>query len=380
MAYAEAGQDGSGGLPRLCQGGVQRTNVAVVPDDDGTNGASQNRVRQDLFLDADSYGGGKRERGSLRAVCWSLAGRPRGAGCKPDRALSHFPHPGLLTERAPTLDTRSHGRDFFLAERLIDPLEPIRRPSGRPRREEFWLGFRFLSPTPQRTVLPVFRLRSHTRTERISLHVTTDDQEMSIVGDGKILEASLVQVPLSRSVIMRMVTLRVRRRDPPQHSPHLSDLGGPQDQVPMVGHQRERKQFHGVAIQPFSQHAQERLIILGLVKDRLSSIPAIQSVVDRTGFISTFLSGHGIFPINAWRLQVIRHSTQAVPPQKTPSPFRRDHIQDARSEGKFGKAEVGDLSTNALPSPGMQSESRSLGVVGRRTSLFRAKVYDWPLN
>ena len=55
---------------------------------------------------------------------------------------------------------------------------------------------RNLGPTPQRTVRPCFCPSNQTRTQRISLDVTTNHQEMVVVGNGKTLEAGLIQVPL----------------------------------------------------------------------------------------------------------------------------------------------------------------------------------------
>jgi hypothetical protein len=44
---------------------------------------------------------------------------------------------------------------------------------------------------------------------------------------------------------MSVVALRMGCRDLSQQTPHLPVLARPQHQVPMVGHQREGKQFDG---------------------------------------------------------------------------------------------------------------------------------------
>ena len=127
--------------------------------------------------------------------------------------------------------------------------------SGRYGGEHPGLGFRYLAPAPQRTVRPCFCPSSQPRAERISLHVTTNNQEMVVIGNGKTLEAGLIQVPLPRSVIMRVITLGVRGVHPAQHAAHSPVLGGSQDHVPMVGHERERKQLDRVAFESFAAPA-----------------------------------------------------------------------------------------------------------------------------
>jgi hypothetical protein len=87
---------------------------------------------------------------------------------------------------------------------------------------------------------PILGSLDQARTDGIPLDVTADDQEMIIVGNGKTLETGLVQVSLAGGVIVGVATLRVRRRDPSQQTPHLPVLGRPQHHVPVVGHQRGR--------------------------------------------------------------------------------------------------------------------------------------------
>jgi nucleotide-binding universal stress UspA family protein len=61
----------------------------------------------------------------------------------------------------------------------------------------------------------------------------------------------------------------------------------------MIWHQRKRKEFYWIAFQAFAQDAEEGLIVLAFVEDGLPSISTMESMVDRTGFISTLLLGHG---------------------------------------------------------------------------------------
>ena len=48
---------------------------------------------------------------------------------------------------------------------------------------------------------------------------------------------------LSRSVVMGVIRLSVRRRHPAKPLPHPAVFGWTQDQVPMIGHQRVGVEF-----------------------------------------------------------------------------------------------------------------------------------------
>ena len=62
--------------------------------------------------------------------------------------------------------------------------------------------------------------------------------------------------------------------------------------LPMMGHACERKRLDAVALEPFTQHAEERLVVLVFVKNGLPSVSTIGGMVNRPGFISTLLSGY----------------------------------------------------------------------------------------
>jgi hypothetical protein len=63
-------------------------------------------------------------------------------------------------------------------------------------------------------MVPSFRPGYPTRAERISLDVLTDHQNAFVVLNRKALEAGLVPMALSRSVVMSVITLSVSRHHP----------------------------------------------------------------------------------------------------------------------------------------------------------------------
>jgi hypothetical protein len=114
-----------------------------------------------------------------------------------------------------------------------------------------------------------------------------------IIFNGKALEAGLVQMAFSRSVVMRVITLSVSSRYPAKQLTHPAVPRWPQDQVPMIGHQDVGVKLDRVLLQSLSKDAQERLVVLVFVKDRLPSITTIQGMVNPSGFINSLLPRHG---------------------------------------------------------------------------------------
>ncbi len=117
--------------------------------------------------------------------------------CSPSGLVPTESAPGRYRARRPptsiskwpaTLNANSQCLKFLFAERLIHPLDPVWRPSDWPRREQLGRRLRLLGPSPQRTVLPIFRSLHQTRAERISLDVTSDHQAKIVIGNGKALE------------------------------------------------------------------------------------------------------------------------------------------------------------------------------------------------
>ncbi len=180
---------------------------------------------------------------------------------------------------------------FLLTERLVDARNPVGQAPNRPCREQFRKRFRPPRPAPQRTERPIFRTLDQIRTERISLDITANDQKVIVIGNGKALETGPVQMTFAGGMIVGVVTLGMRGRNPAQHPPHQPVLGRPENHVPVIGHQGKREQLHGIAFQAFGQHTEEGLIVLVFVEDGLSCIATIEGVVSRTRFISTFCLG-----------------------------------------------------------------------------------------
>ncbi len=113
-----------------------------------------------------------------------------------------------------------------------------------------------------------------------------DSQKVTVIRDRKALEAVPVQVPFSRPMLVGVVALGVRSRNPTEDPSHEAVLRWTGKRVPVICHQRKRTQLHCIALEPFAQHANKRLKILVLVQNCLPCIFAIQSMVNQTALIS----------------------------------------------------------------------------------------------
>ena len=110
-------------------------------------------------------------------------------------------------------------------------------------------------------MVPSSRPGYPTRAERISLDVPADYQNVFIILNRKAFEAGLVQMALSRSVVMGVITLIVRRRHPAKQLTHPAVFGWTQDQVPMTRHQHAGVEFDWILLQSFFMHSQERFVM-----------------------------------------------------------------------------------------------------------------------
>ncbi len=141
-------------------------------------------------------------------------------------------------------------------------------------------------------MLPIFCGIDKLGTQGIPLHIATSDVEVLIVGDRKTLESALIEVPAAATMVMTAVAKGVSRRDPSQQSSHLPILDRAKNQMPVVGHQRKTKQFDGVFLKSLGQHPNEGLEVFRLVKNFLSLITPIQSMIDLTGTVISILTWH----------------------------------------------------------------------------------------
>ena len=108
-----------------------------------------------------------------------------------------------------------------------------------------------------------------------------------VILDGKALETSLIQMPSSGGAVVGVVSHRMCAANPLAKSPQFSSDQRANNQVPMIGHDLVRKQFHSVKLQRFRQHLFKRQKVTLFQKHRGSHIGAIQGMINPACFVSS---------------------------------------------------------------------------------------------
>jgi len=129
---------------------------------------------------------------------------------------------------------------------------------------------------------------------RVAFDVTAHRQEVLVVLDGKALKTSLIEMSFACIVIMRVVTLRVGRRDPAKHPSHLTILLRTDDEVPKIRHQRIGKKLDVISLESFTQNTLKRSKVFRLMKDFFSRVATVERVIDSPSNIQPFLPRHRV--------------------------------------------------------------------------------------
>lgn len=192
------------------------------------------------------------------------------------------PHPRFWAQRPTPLHTRSDSFQLLVAQLAIDPRNPIPRPRYGPRAQ--WQFGRAMCPSPESTPLPILSPLDQFGTLGIRFYVAAQGQKVVVLGYGKTLESALVNVPAAAGVVMFVVATDMHHPHP-AHPAAQGVVGlGPNNQVPMIGHQTVREQLHRVSLQAVGQYPLERLKVFRFAKNRDPAVPTVQHVVHHTCF------------------------------------------------------------------------------------------------
>jgi hypothetical protein len=98
---------------------------------------------------------------------------------------------------------------------------------------------------------------------------------------GKRFEAALVQMAAADILIMGVPALGVGQREPVHEIGKLAVMLGPQNHVPVIGHQAIGEQpCVRQACLRFHQHIDERLVIAVLMKKLQLAVAPVENVID----------------------------------------------------------------------------------------------------
>ncbi len=108
----------------------------------------------------------------------------------------------------------------------------------------------------------------------------------------KRLVSALVKAPVSNSIVMSVIPLRVRQREPLSEPGHLAIDTRTHAKVPVIGHDAKTKQIKLVPSDRFGQDAFKSFVVLVLEKQLVAAVSAVKHVINATGFVSTLRSAH----------------------------------------------------------------------------------------
>src|SRR5215468_8114519 len=91
---------------------------------------------------------------------------------------------------------------------------------------------------------------------------------------------------------MRII-LNGKTLEPPLKRRELPIFGGPEDQMPVIGHQTIGKNADGNALVRFDQNTPEGVVILRLVKEGMPGDGSVEDMIDQTARSIPRSAGHG---------------------------------------------------------------------------------------
>ena len=144
---------------------------------------------------------------------------------------------------------------------------------------------------------------------------------------------------------MGVQPLRVCQRHPADQIAHPAILGGPNDKMPVTGHEAVSQQPAREAGKTFTEDAFEGVVILGLDEKLGPGIPTIQGVVDRMGLIGS---------LGSWHDSSIPPARPREKPKRVLTPFLDDTFS---RPGRIGRPLHRDVRLALHDAEGMSSAS-----------------------
>jgi hypothetical protein len=114
----------------------------------------------------------------------------------------------------------------------------------------------------------------------VALDVATDGVEVVVGLDGEGFETTLVNVARTRGVIVSVPAHAMRVRQPAAERRQFASALGPQDEMPVIGHEGVRQDPHGQEIQGVADDALKGGVIRRLLEQRQAGHRAVEHMVN----------------------------------------------------------------------------------------------------
>jgi len=176
------------------------------------------------------------------------------------------------------------------ALRLIDDRRPVGWHRDRP-----WFEYTVLAviaSVPGAGPAPIFHVFNKTRPKRILFNVARDHEKAPFRDNWEGLVSALVQRTGPHAAMSSMPPLRLGHGEPLHEARELHAVFGPQEQVPVIWHDREREHPHSGPALGAVQDAHEVAIVVVGRKDDRTTTRAIQDMMGKAGGSETSASWH----------------------------------------------------------------------------------------
>lgn len=127
----------------------------------------------------------------------------------------------------------------------------------------------------------------------VGLDIAAEGEEVNVILHGEAFEAALVEVAAGGVVVMGVVAAGVGDADPANELAEGLVGFGPDDQMPVVGHEAVGEQVGGVECQGLAQQLFKGRVVGVFMEERHAAVAAVEGVIDQTGLDESWAARHG---------------------------------------------------------------------------------------
>lgn len=162
----------------------------------------------------------------------------------------------------------------------IHPRKILSRSFDRPfGKDELPLAISF-SPNKQTRPFPTICFPYKSRTKRISLDVPTKLEEMIVSFNGKRFVSSLVEMSVSDSFVVCVISLSVRMCQKTHKSREVFAFFGIENKMPMIWHNAKRKDPHGIPLFGFQKKIEKCFVVFLFFEDSFPAVRPVEDMID----------------------------------------------------------------------------------------------------
>jgi len=201
--------------------------------------------------------------------------------------------PGVGAQGLSALQAEAHALEFFFGHGAVDVFDPVggaldgplgqqcAEAVGLGRGRGRWRGVR--GAGVEACVGPLFGAVAEAGGEGVALDVATEGEEIVVAFDGKAFEAALVKMAIPDGVVRHPPAHGVGMGEAAEEIGQFAFLLGPDDEMPVRGHDAVGEKRKGAAFVSFEDDSLEGVVV-GVAAEHLHLADrAIEDVIDQAG-------------------------------------------------------------------------------------------------